>query len=250
MPVVIRGAVNAGANATATATARTPGVPAGTVSGDLLLLSACWGGGSAVTITTPSGWAASIPQATQTNDNFAVFSRTADGTATDSPALTISAASAYIATCTALGAWTGTPVFASVLGGASGTTITYPAITPATAADLLVYLTGLRVAAITVQVTAVAPAGGTGGAVTGQIDGCTSITGSANVEDAVFAQQLSAATAIAQQTAVVSQTVSSVNGAVIISPSAAAAGLIPQQEKIRVPVRGLTSRKVLAHYGR
>jgi hypothetical protein len=106
------------------------------------------------------------------------------------------------------------------------------------------------VAAITVQVTAVAPAGGTGGAVTGQIDGCTSITGSANVEDAVFAQQLSAATAIAQQTAVVSQTVSSVNGAVIISPSAAAAGLIPQQEKIRVPVRGLTSRKVLAHYGR
>jgi hypothetical protein len=223
--VVIRGVATAGANATTTSATRAPGVPAGTTPGDMLLLHACWSG-STVTITDPTGWTLVYHPATsqQTNDNAALYARIADGSATDSPTLTISVAASFVASCLALGGTNGTlpspGTTAQVqLGGAASTTITYPAITPSTANDLLVEFTGLRPSTATTQVTAVVNTGGTGGTVTKQSDICTNISGVAESEDAVITQQLTASTAISSQTATVSTTVSSVIISVVVTPA-------------------------------
>jgi hypothetical protein len=234
VPVALRAVATAGANSTATASTYAPGRPAGNVSGDLLLLSICWSG-STVTLTDPTGWTL-FHKTAQTNDNLATYWRSADLSATDTPTLTLSAAAMGVATASAFSGWNGAaPVAANVLGGASGTTITYPAITPGTANDMLVYLTGLRLVSTGLQVTAVLPTGGTGGALTKNTDICNNGAGTANCEQAVIWQQLTAATAVTQQTATVAQSVSSNIEAICITPSAAPVNLLPQQLKKRIP---------------
>lgn len=240
MAFTIRGFTQAGNGATATASSLAPAIPAGTIAGDFMLLSIPWSG-STVTLTNPSGWT-QLDKTAQTNANLAVFWKSASGSDT-APSLVLSAACCCVASILSVGGWDGNaPVHANVLGGAASTTSTYPAITPNTAADMLIYSTGLRPSSPSLQVTAVAPAGGTGGAVTIQQDICTNVTGNAEEENAIITQLLTAATAIGQQTTTVSQTVSSNIEAVIISPAAVASGIIPQQMRQRVAYQVLGTR--------
>jgi hypothetical protein len=233
VPVALRATATAGANATATASTYAPGRPAGNVAGDLLLLSICWSG-STVTLTDPTGWTL-LHKTAQTNDNLATYWRAADLTATDTPSLALSVAATGVSTCTAFSGWNGAaPVAVNLLSGASGTTFLYPAITPATLNDMLVYLTGMRPTTASLQVTAVAPAGGTGGAVTKSTDICSNVSGSAESQQAVIWQQLTAATAISQQSVTVATAVSGNCEAICITP-APPGGLLPQQLKKRLP---------------
>ena len=259
MPIVIRTPVQDGAGATATATSRTPGRPGGSVSGDLLLLSMAWSG-STVTLTDPTGWTP-LHKTQQTNANLAVYARASDGTATDTPTLTVSAACTCVGTCSGFGSWDGVlPVAGTTaintLSGSASTTIIYGGITPQTAGDLLIYITGLRPSTASTQVTAVAPAGGTGGTVTKQIDGCTNVSGSAEEETAVITQQLSAATAVTQQNATVATAVSGNIETIVITPATVAASK-PQRVRRNIqgnpgaiPSQHMTTELTGARYGR
>jgi hypothetical protein len=222
--VTVRGIGTDGANATAAALSRTPPITSGTAAGELMVAAFCWSN-TVNTLTPPSGWTALPGTVTQTNDNLAVYYRYfVPGDA--NPVFTLSStAETCAAVCVTFSgaAASGAPVEASVLGGTASTTVTYPAITPAHATDLLVYLAGLRVATVSTQVTlSTLPAGGTGGTVTSQGVTCTNVGSAANSAVAVLTQQLTAATAVAQETSTASTSVS--DACVALCVTAAPAG--------------------------
>lgn len=205
MAATIRGTpVFDGTNATTTASSRAPAITSGTVSGELMVVAICWSG-STVTLTDPTGWNL-LHKTVQTNDNLATYYRYFVG-GDIGPTLTLSAVCTCIAcNITFTGAVTsGAPVSANVLGGAAGTTATYPAITPAHADDLLVYLPGIRPATASLQPTlSTLPAGGTGGTVTQVAFNSTNVSGAAESALGIITQQLTAATAVSQETSTIS----------------------------------------------
>src|SRR5258707_173811 len=133
----------------------------------------------------------------------------------------LSGATPCVATCTTFsGAVTsGAPVDAALAGGAASTTVTYPAITPANATDLLVYIIEMRpTTAAAAPSLSTLPAGGTGGTVTNLGTNATNVAGVAEHSVTMLTQQLTAATAIGSETSPAAQ-----SGSCLVQAGCAAA---------------------------
>ncbi len=229
MAVTIRGTPGTdGAGSTATATSRTPAITSGTLPGELMIAACSWGSsnGTITLSTPPSGWTL-LHNTNQTSAELAVYYRYFQA-GDANPAFVLSGATPCVATCTTFsGAVTsGAPVDAALAGGAASTTVTYPAITPANATDLLVYIIEMRpTTAAAAPSLSTLPAGGTGGTVTNLGTNATNVAGVAEHSVTMLTQQLTAATAIGSETSTAAQSGSCVVEAVCIA--AAPAGGAP-----------------------
>ena len=154
MPVAFRaaGAWSFTANNVAASGSLTPGAPAGKAVGDLLFLIV-ESRGIATTVTTPSGWTAvsgsPFTSGTASGGRIYVFTRVADGTATDTPSVSYSGATSGTtgdSTGAGILAYTGVSATVDAAGvttdlSAQTTTSAITGVTTATGGSLVLSIT-------------------------------------------------------------------------------------------------------------
>lgn len=144
IPVV----ASVGAAATGIGTSITTNAPSGVTSGDLLILSV--GTVSATTVTTPTGWTL-IDSLTDGSSlsREAMYFRVADGTADDTPSVTLGTFKDYCAFIVRVTGSVASPVDVKNTGsGTSSTTPTVPSVTTTISNELLLCAMTLGVGAL------------------------------------------------------------------------------------------------------